>query len=143
MEQTVRVHDCGQDGTARVIHIRQSACSGDCHKCSGCGAAKETIMFSVRNPIDAKPGDLVRITANSGSVLKAAAVLYLLPVFLMIAGYLLLMSQNLGGLGAGCGLLLGAVAIWLYDRKTAKEKIQYTITDILESDWNKGDNDLD
>ena len=30
MEQTVKVVSCYADGTARVVHIRQSACSGDC-----------------------------------------------------------------------------------------------------------------
>ena len=38
MEQLVRVKETFDDGTATVIHVRESACSGDCHKCSGCGA---------------------------------------------------------------------------------------------------------
>ena len=42
MEQLVRVKETYDDGTALVFRIRESACSGDCHKCSGCGAAKET-----------------------------------------------------------------------------------------------------
>ena len=45
MEQTVRVKRTYDDGTAQVMHLRQSACSGDCHKCSGCGAAQETIFL--------------------------------------------------------------------------------------------------
>ena len=40
MQQLVRVRQTHEDGTATVIHVRESACSGDCHKCSGCGAAK-------------------------------------------------------------------------------------------------------
>ena len=43
MEQIVRVREVRQDGMATVIHFRQSACSGDCHRCSGCGAAQEAI----------------------------------------------------------------------------------------------------
>ena len=38
MEQLVRVKETFDDGTAMVIHVRESACSGDCHKCPGCGA---------------------------------------------------------------------------------------------------------
>ena len=40
MEQKVRVKKVNSDGTAQVLHIRQSACSGDCHQCAGCGAAE-------------------------------------------------------------------------------------------------------
>ena len=50
MEQLVRVKETFDDGTATVIHVRESACSGDCHKCSGCGAAKygEGVCFEKR-----------------------------------------------------------------------------------------------
>ena len=65
MTQTVRVQSCNPDGTAQVVHIRQSACSGDCHKCSGCGAAQETLVLTARNPIGAAPGDLVQIEAET------------------------------------------------------------------------------
>ena len=50
MEQTVRVKETYEDGTALVIHVRQSACSGDCHKCSGCGAASEMILLKAFMP---------------------------------------------------------------------------------------------
>ena len=54
MEQLVRVKRTFDNGTAQVIRIRESACSGDCHKCSGCGAAKEGIVLTVENPFIAK-----------------------------------------------------------------------------------------
>ena len=56
MEQLVRVSKLNDDGTAQVLHERLSACSGDCHKCSGCGAAKETMLLTARNPIGAGVG---------------------------------------------------------------------------------------
>lgn len=144
MEQTVRVLKCDPDGTAQVVHIRESACSGECHKCSGCGAAKEQLLLTAQNPIGAIPGQLVRISAASAPVLKAAAVLYLLPIALLIAGYLLMMPANLGILGSGAGLLLGVLLVWRYDRKVAaKQNTEYTITAILKGDAEKGDNDLD
>ena len=61
MEQLVRVKKVNNDGTADVICIRESACSGDCHKCSGCGAAKEAIIVTAQNPIAAGVGDLVNV----------------------------------------------------------------------------------
>ena len=51
MEQLVRVKETYDNGTALVIHVRESACSGDCHKCSGCGAAKESILLTAENPL--------------------------------------------------------------------------------------------
>ena len=41
MEQQVRVTQTHDDGTATVLYLRESACSGDCHKCAGCGACKD------------------------------------------------------------------------------------------------------
>ena len=46
MEQIVRVREVFDDGSAMVVHVRESACSGDCHKCSGCGAAQQTVVFA-------------------------------------------------------------------------------------------------
>ena len=87
MEQLVRVRETHDDGTAAVVHIRESACSGDCHKCSGCGAAKETVIFTADNPIGASAGDLVRVESSTAPVLKAAMVLYVLPLVLFFLGY--------------------------------------------------------
>ena len=130
MEQTVRVKEVYEDGTSLVLHLRQSACSGDCHKCSGCGAAQETITLKALNPIGACPGDLVYIQAESGPVLKAAAMLYMVPMVLFFAGYIL--GQCLWNRGplAGCmAFLLGIALAVVYDRKVLKnKKTCYTIT---------------
>ena len=130
MEQMVRVKEAYPDGTALVIHVRESACSGDCHKCSGCGAAKEAVLFTADNPIGARRGDLVKVESDTGTVLKAAVVLYVLPLVLFFLGYY--MGDLLGGFGtlAGClGFVLGVVIIVIYDRKVVRKKnIGYTIT---------------
>ena len=136
MEQKVKVRQVLPDGTARVVHIRESACSGDCHKCSGCGAAKETITFTAHDPIGVKAGDVVIVKSDTAPVLRGAAVLYVLPVALFLLGYLVTMS----GWGGGAGFLLGIAAVVVYDRLVAKkEQIQYTITGYARR---KGDNDL-
>lgn len=144
MQQTVRVQSCNPDGTAQVLCIRESACSGECHKCAGCGAAKETLVLTVKNPIGAKPGQLVRIEGASGPVLAGATVLYLLPLVLFFAGYFAMMQVKLGAVGGGIGFLLGILIVLIYDRKIAsKQKTEYTITDVLSENREKGDNDLD
>ena len=128
MQQRVKVLSCEPNGMARVSVLRQSACSGDCHKCAGCGAAEQTMIFTAVNAIGAKPGDLVTVESASGPVLKAAAVLYMVPLVLFIAGYLLGMQWKLGGL---TGLLAFALGIGLaiaYDRLVMKKKnTVYTI----------------
>jgi len=148
MEQLVRVKKAHTDGTATVIHIRESACSGDCHKCSGCGAAKEAIVFEARNPIGAKTGDLVNVESETGPVLKAAAVLYMLPLVLFFGGYGVGAALGLSGGLFGClAFVLSVALIVLYDRQLSKkDNTIYTITefagDSLLKSIKKGDNDL-
>lgn len=148
MEQLVRVQKLNADGTAQVLHIRESACSGDCHKCSGCGAVQQKMLLTANNPIHAQPGQVVTIRTESGPVLAAAAVLYMLPLVLFFLGYLLFeIAWGLGALGSCLAFVLGLVVAAVYDRKVArKQKTTYTITGFAHTaanTLNKGDNDLD
>ena len=128
MRQLVKVLTCGADGTAQVLCIRESACSGDCHKCSGCGAAKETLIFTAQNPIGARPGELVTVESASGPVLKAAAVLYMLPLVLFIGAYLVGMRWHLGGLFGALAFVLSIGLVIGYDRLVMQKKnTVYTI----------------
>ena len=128
MQQMVKVLSCPTDDTALVACIRQSACSGDCHKCSGCGAVEQTMVFTARNPVGAKPGDLVTVESATGPVLKAAAVLYMLPLVLFIAGYLVGMQWQLGALIGGLAFALSIAIIVVYDRRVMqKRNTVYTI----------------
>lgn len=149
MEQIVRVKKAHENGTATVIHVRESACSGDCHKCSGCGAAKEVMLFEAENAIGARAGEMVVVKSETAPVLKAAGVFYMLPMVLFFLGYWA--GASLWGLGALAGCLAFAAGIALavvYDRKVVqKKKTVYTITGypagtLLES-LKKGDNNLD
>ena len=130
MEQIVRVHRLHPDGRADVFLVRESACSGDCHKCSGCGAQKETMIVTADNPIRAEVGDFVTVSSDTGTVMKAILAVYLVPLVLFFAGFALGMGMGwsgplMGGLGFGLGL---AFAVW-FDRHTAKQgETVYTIT---------------
>ena len=130
MEQIVRVHRLLPDGRADVILIRESACSGDCHKCSGCGAQKETMIVTADNPIRADVGDLVVLISDTASVMKAVVAVYLVPLVLFFAGFALGMAMGWGGpLVGGLGFILGlAFSVW-FDRRTARNgETVYTIT---------------
>jgi len=130
MEQIVRVHRLRSDGRADVILVRESACSGDCHKCSGCGAQKETMIVPADNPIRAQVGEFVTLTSDTATVMKAVAAVYLVPLVLFFAGFALGMALDWNGaLTGGLGFVLGIVfAVW-FDRHTAKSgETVYTIT---------------
>ena len=130
MEQLVRVKRAFPDGTAEVLLVRESACSGDCHKCSGCGAAKETMIFTAKNTIGARSGDIVKVESATGPVMKAAIVLYVIPLVLFFLGYYLgALPGNFGALGGCLGFVLGIVLVVVYDRKVVKKSdLGYTIT---------------
>lgn len=146
MEQIVQVQKTFDDGTAQVVRVRESACSGDCHKCSGCGSAQETMILTAQNPIGATAGDTVVIYSDSAPVLKAAVMLYILPVTLFLAGYLAgEWLWKRGILLSIAGILLGLFLVKLYDRHlTKKHKTVYTITGYagksLPKHSKKGDN---
>ena len=117
------------------MHVRQSACSGDCHKCSGCGAVQEKMLISADNAIHAQVGDLVKISASSSRVLLSAAVLYLVPLILFFIGYLV--GAKLGFAKELCGCLafvLGFCVVVIYDRKfLSRKKQSYTITGMVKN----------
>lgn len=141
MEQKARVCAIRDDGTARVSVIRESACSGDCHKCSGCGASKQTVLFDAVNNIGAKTGDLVIIRSETGPVLAGAAVLYMVPLVLFFLGYFLGAQIGMGSLTGCIGFVLGFVLAAVYDRRvTAKRNTVYTITGYAHT---KGDHHID
>lgn len=130
MEQLVRIREVYDNGTAQVVCVRESACSGDCHKCSGCGATKETILLTAQNSIGAGVGDLVNLQSESAPVLKAAVVLYMMPLVLFFTGYAVAAAMDWSGaLTGSLAFVLSIVLIVLYDRRMAKkDKTIYTIT---------------
>ena len=148
MEQKVKVRRLLPEGRAEVIRVRESACSGDCHKCSGCGAATEQILLKAVNPIGAEAGDFVKIESASGPVLKAAAMLYVVPMALFFAGYLTgMILWNLGALVGILAFVIGIASAVFYDRRVVKkEGTVYTITgfagESLLKHTNKGDNEF-
>lgn len=146
MQQIVRVLKCNADGTAQVMHIRQSACSGDCHKCSGCGAVQQKMLLTAQNPIGAQLGQTVTLRSETGPVLAAAAMLYMLPLVLFFIGYIALSAIN-GVLGGCLGFIIGLAFAWIYDRRVMRKKNTiYTITGFADTESassDEGDNDLD
>ncbi len=144
MEQIAQVTRTFPDGTAEVLRVRENACSGDCHACSGCGAHPQSMLMTVQNPIGAKAGDRVILTAAAGAAVKAAMLLYLVPLVLFLAAYLL--GEHLWGRGplvSICGFVVGMALVKLYDKHITTKNTVYTITAFGPKNTNKGDNEVD
>ena len=130
MRQNVTVVRLLDQNRAEVRCFRESACSGDCHKCAGCGAAAETVVVAAENLIGAEPGDRVVVESSTRSVLAASAVAYLLPLALFFGGYGLGAALDLlPALIGGLGFFLGLLGTFWYGRRLERRKtVQYKIT---------------
>ena len=130
MEQIVRIKQVLPDQKAEIFLVRESACSGDCHKCSGCGAAKETMSAVAENPIGAKTGDFVKVSSDTKQILGMAMLVYVMPLVLFFAGYALGDWMKGGGtLMGSLGFVLGVILIVVGDRVVQKKNnTVYTIT---------------
>lgn len=111
MQQKAVVKELTPHGDAVIAVERRSACSGDCDSCHGCAHQTEVLMVTARNDVGAKPGDVVQVESETGRVLRLALLLYIMPMILMIVGYMLpfvygnwkVLSAFLG-LGVGIGI---------------------------------------
>lgn len=84
------VASIGEDGWAEVVTERKDAC-GDCGAsrcCVSFGPGSE-IAIKALNRAGAKVGDLVSISLGSGTVIKGAAILYVIPLAGLISGALM------------------------------------------------------
>lgn len=137
MTQTATVIEL-VDGKARIQVKRVSACAHNCDQCGGgCSEMMKSAPVSVlaKNPLGAKPGDKVIVASDSGSILGAAAVVYLLPIVLFFLGYF--MAQAAGLLEGGCVAIggvcfvLALVIIIFMDRKMKRRsKELFSIVEI-------------
>ncbi len=111
---------------AEVETRRTSACGG-CAAREGCGASALAQVFGARpsvvraaNPILALPGERVVVGLPEGAFLRAAAVLYLLPLLGLLIGALA--GQTAAGergavLGGLTGLTGGLVGVRRLSRR--------------------------
>lgn len=129
MQKKATVDTVFPDGSAELLVLRESACSGECHKCGGCGSVGQTLRVTAQNPIGAQKGDVVVVESESGVVLKAAALVYLLPLAMFLLAYLAFMRLGdwqalLIGLG---GFAVGTLPAVLYNRSVKAHPPEYRI----------------
>jgi len=109
--KVVRIID---EKTAEISVIRESACGHDCESCGGCGmSAAEEIFAEAINELGARVGDCVDVETDTTAVIGIAAVVYLLPLLLFFAIYIIFRILKLndavcllcGGVGFAIGVL--------------------------------------
>lgn len=117
---------------ALVEMNRHSACA-HCGICTLGNQDKMEILAN--NNLGAKVNDQVKVAVSGPVILKSAFVVYIIPLFGLVLGYLL--GRYLGGeklgvvVGIG-GALLVLFSLHYYDRKLKKEnKLIVRITEIL------------
>lgn len=86
MIQEAIVTKIRDDGLAEVVVERLGICGGDCNGCNEC--KYEHLMKSVvQNPIGAVRGQHVMIETPTAGVVRGAFAIYVLPIVMLIAGY--------------------------------------------------------
>jgi sigma-E factor negative regulatory protein RseC len=116
----------------------EGAKSGSCGQCNGkgCGSAKlsqmlcsEPRQFQVDNTIGAAVGDEVMVSVADGTVLRGIALVYLLPLAMLVAGAAAgnaftveeALRDAYAAAGAALGLIAGFVlSRWLDARKSRR-----------------------
>ena len=120
MTQIATVEKILDDTHAEISVPRKSACGHDCEECAGCGVSGVSVYAKALNTVGAQPGQKVVVESDTKKMLKIVSFVYLIPVVLFLAGYLITLAltpsvavqYTVAVAGAVLGVLL---AVW-YDR---------------------------
>lgn len=109
MTQDAIVTKLLSDNMAEVVVARTTACGGNCPSCESCIFQNEFKTLA-RNRIKARPGQKVVIATKSGDIFGAAALVYIMPIVLMLLCYAV---AALCGAGEGLRVLLSFLAVFV------------------------------
>ena len=119
MTQIATVERIINSDYAEISVPRKSACGHDCEECAGCGVTGMVVRAVAENRVGARIGDKVVVESSTKTALGIVLLVYMVPVVLFLAGYLLTFSLPAAArytiaVAAFCLGLLPAVR---YDRK--------------------------
>ncbi len=137
MTQDAIVYRRLANNMAEVVVTRTTACGSNCGNCESCIFQSE-IKTVARNLIDAGPGQRVVIESKSSRIFGAALMVYILPMVLALAGYLIVYALGAAEwlciLSSFIGLGIGAVILVVSQRKKmAKDPITFDIVEFQNS----------
>ena len=138
MLQEAIVTKIRDDGLAEVVVERLGICGGDCNGCNEC--KYEHLMKSVvQNPIGAQRGQHVMIETPTKGVVKGALAIYVLPLVMLILGYLIAAVLSLGEsaciIAAFAASVLGIViAIVISRARHSADPTPTKIVSVIQSD---------
>lgn len=132
---------------ALVCVERRAACDG-CHRatddkgCSVCtllGGNAKTVARA-RNTVGAAVGDRVEVEARTARVLAYAAMVFLLPIVLLLVGYFVgqqLLGEQAALVLAGVGFLLSFLFLYFYSRFVVARRVDLEIVTRLSTEQSK------
>lgn len=108
----------------------KSSRHGDCKNCGACPGDNATVL-DVQNPLGAKPGQRVSFEIKETNMLKAAFVVYIMPLIAMFLGAVAgsWLGEKTGQsirvfqiVGAILAFMLSIVYIKIFDKSTQSDK---------------------
>ncbi len=135
MRQQATVRQVISPSHALVSVRRRGSCSTGCENCGGCKNPDEQITVTAFSDIEIHQGDSVTLESSSAQVLGLAALLYAMPLVLMIGAYFLpLASESLRIAASALGLAVGLGACVIVSRRMKRKgKVTFKIIEVLSS----------
>ena len=136
------------DGEMATVAVQRHA---SCEKCGACGLGKASdVVVTVKDEVGASVGDSVIIELEFSAVFKASAIVYVVPLVLMVTGFLLgpavfrslglALSPDAAAAILGFCMLAAAFAcIYVYDRVARPRLYTPRLTGIFDGKSNPDD----
>lgn len=126
------------DTTGNMAKVKLTR-HGECNNCGMC-PGENYLVLDVNNELGAKPGQHVNIEVQETNMLKAAFIVYMIPLVLTLLGYILgvrlasVFVLPVKEFGTGTALAAFVIAVFyikVYDKATnSNRKMQPVITNI-------------
>lgn len=136
--------DKQQEGIVLEVHGLMAKVKTSRHNdCENCGACpgNSALVLEARNTLDAKPGDRVLVEVQEVNMLKAAFIVYMLPLLAILIGAVIgnVLAEKMGfsvilfqAAGGFMLFVLSVLYIKLFDSSARNDvKMQPVITKVL------------
>lgn len=124
---------CKVDGIFALVELGQNNTCSQCGFFDKCSAASRTPGKKIwaENRIGAKVGDNVKLSISSSQYMTSAALLFLLPMAILIVGYASLFYMGLSQmLAAFVAVFLSALAVPIvrvFEKKAFSKRLYYVV----------------